>query len=252
MRARPGNHSIDSLFTFFLLLTFSLFTLMLAGMGSAIYRSGAASLDENYTSRTAVAFISEKVRQHDESGSIFLTSVGDIPALAFRDVVEGTPFLTYVYFYDGAMCELFIREDRTPKPALGSRIVKLSSLTVEELSAGDAGFTSVPAGNTSDGNVSDGNISDGNVSDGNISGENVSDGNISGENVSDGNISDRNVSDGNISDENVSDGNVSGGSASDKTASDKASGQSSPEMLSVTAVSQRGGELSLLIHISSS
>ncbi len=139
MRAKPKNHSIDSLFAFLLLLTFSLFTLMLAGMGSAVYRNGAAYLDENYTSRTAVAYVSEKVRQHDEAGSIFLTSVGELPALAFRDTIDGESFLTYVYFHDGALRELFISEDREPEAEMGSRIVELSSFSVEQAAPEDGG-----------------------------------------------------------------------------------------------------------------
>lgn len=134
MQVKPRNHSIDSLFSFLLLLTFSLFTLMLAGMGSTIYRSGTEYLDENYTSRTAIAYISEKVRQHDQADSVFLTSVEDLPALAFRDMIDDASFLTYVYFHDGALRELFIPEGRTPNADMGNRIVALSDFTIEAVS----------------------------------------------------------------------------------------------------------------------
>lgn len=131
MRTRQENHSIDSLFAFLLLLTFSLFTLMLVGMGSSIYRNGTVSLEENYTSRTATAYVAEKIRQHNTSGEIFLTTVEGLPALGFLDTIENERYLTYVYFYDGALCELFIEEGRTPQAALGSRIIELSSLKID-------------------------------------------------------------------------------------------------------------------------
>ena len=137
MQVKPKTHSIDSLFAFLLLLTFSLFTLILAGMGSTIYQNGATYLDENYTSRTAVAYVSEKVRQHDQSESIFMTSVGDLPALGFRDIIDEQSFLTYVYFYDGALRELFIQEDRSPEADMGTRIVELSDLSIEPVSGND-------------------------------------------------------------------------------------------------------------------
>lgn len=135
MQAKPKNHSIDSIFAFLLLLIFTLFTLMLAGMGSAIYRSGAAHLNENYTSRTAVAYISEKVRQHDQSEAIRISSVGDLPALEFCDTIDGEAFVTYVYFYEGALCELFLQAARTPDPAMGSRIVELASFEIADAAA---------------------------------------------------------------------------------------------------------------------
>lgn len=154
MEIKQKKHSIDSLFSFLLLLIFCLFTLMLSGMGSTIYRNGTAYLNENYTSRTAVAYVSEKVRQHDEAGAVFLTSIETLPkegsdsaasaastdknadsvtfpALAFRDTIDSAVYITYVYFYDGALCELMVPEDRTPEAAMGNRIVELSSLSIE-------------------------------------------------------------------------------------------------------------------------
>ena len=137
MRIRQKNHSIDTLFSFLLLLIFCLFTLMLSGMGSAVYRNGTAHLNENYTSRTAVAYVSEKVRQHDETGAVFMSSVEELPALAFRDTIDEADYITYVYFYDNALCELMIPEDRIPEAAMGTHIVVLSSLSIEPLPGTD-------------------------------------------------------------------------------------------------------------------
>ena len=137
MQIKRKNHSIDSLFSFLLLLIFCLFTLMLSGMGSTIYRNGTAYLNENYSSRTAAAYVAEKLRQHDETGAVFMTSVGELPALALRDTIDGERFITYVYFYDNALCELMLPEDRTADAEMGSRIVELSSLTIEPVDGTD-------------------------------------------------------------------------------------------------------------------
>ncbi len=150
MQTRQKGHSIDTVFSFLLLLIFCLFTLMLAGMGSTVYRNGTAYLNENYTSRTAAAYISEKVRQHDEAGAVFMASIKEssgsdeasapsveLPALAFLDTVEGTNFVTYVYFYDNALCELMVQADRTPDAGMGTRIVELSSLAIEPVAGTD-------------------------------------------------------------------------------------------------------------------
>ncbi len=151
MNTKQKNHSIDSLFSFLLLLVFFLFTVFLAQMGSAIYKNGVSHLNENYTSRTAIAYLTEKVRQHDKSGSIFLTSIEDLPAIAFFDTIEEADgqtgsFLTYVYFSDHALYELFVRESTVPEKALGTPIVELSDFEIEEIrETGTAPLLSVTA-----------------------------------------------------------------------------------------------------------
>lgn len=146
MKFKTKKHSMDSLFTFLLLLVFALFTLMLAAMGSSIYRNGIKHLNENYTSRTAIAYLSEKVRQHDAAGDIFLTEVEEIPAIGFRDVIENDSFITYVYYYDGALRELFVREDNQPLAAIGSSIVELEAFEIRELDGASVNGASEDSG----------------------------------------------------------------------------------------------------------
>ncbi len=129
MNQKKGLHTADSLFSFLLLLVFSLFTLLLSGTGAAVYRNSASHLDENYTSRTAIAYISEKVRQHNSSGDILFSEIDGTEALVFHDTIEGESFLTYVYYNDGALRELFLRESSQPDTSMGSRIAELSDFS---------------------------------------------------------------------------------------------------------------------------
>ena len=48
MNSKPTRHSIDTLFTFLLLLSFLLFSLLVAGTGSMVYQNGTDSLNKNY------------------------------------------------------------------------------------------------------------------------------------------------------------------------------------------------------------
>ena len=133
MSQRQKHHSIDSMFTFLLLLSFCLFSMVLAGMGAAVYKNGSSRLNENYTSRTAIAYVTEKVRQHDSAGDIFLTSVEDVPAVGFRDTVEEDTYITYVYFDGEFLCELFIRNNVAPLINMGSRLVELADLKISDV-----------------------------------------------------------------------------------------------------------------------
>ena len=132
---KTRTHFADTVFSFFLLLIFGMFTLFFSGMGASVYRSSAAHLEENYTSRTAVAYVSEKIRQHDSSGSISLTELEGIPSLCLSEQISGEEFFTYIYYYDGALRELFIRSSTVPQAKSGSSIVELASFSIEEHSS---------------------------------------------------------------------------------------------------------------------
>lgn len=135
MTQKKSSHVFDSLFAFLLLIAFLMFSLLLSGVGSVIYQKGTDSLNENYTTRTALAYLQEKLRQHDEAGTLSETTVGDEPALALAETKDGVNYVTYIYYYDGALRELFTAASATPSPETGSKITQLSSFTFEEISS---------------------------------------------------------------------------------------------------------------------
>ena len=135
MTQKKSFHVFDSLFAFLLLIAFLLFSLLFSGVGSVIYQKGTDSLNENYTTRTALAYLQEKLRQHDEAGAFSETTVGSQPALALTETKDGTDYVTYIYYYDGALRELLTAASITPSPETGSKITELSSFTFEELSS---------------------------------------------------------------------------------------------------------------------
>lgn len=147
MKLKQRQHSADSLFSMALLLIFTVFTLMLGGMGAAVYKNSVAHLNENYTSRTAIAYISEKIRQYNSSDSIFLSSVGGSDALVLKDTTEDEVFLTYIYYYDGALRELFVRQETLPDAATGNAVVELAGLEIKH--AEDAGVPGNALGGSS-------------------------------------------------------------------------------------------------------
>lgn len=129
MNENRQRHSVSGLFTLILLLLFAFSTLSLVLLGTRIYRNGVAQLNRNYTTRTAVAYVTEKLRQHEEAGCISFTELDDIPSLLLKDSLDGDTFFTYIYFYDGALRELFVRSGTEASPAMGNRIVALDSFS---------------------------------------------------------------------------------------------------------------------------
>ena len=120
MNSKPTRHSIDTLFTFLLLLSFLLFSLLVAGTGSMVYQNGTDSLNKNYTSRMALSYLAEKLRQHDHTDGVNVRELDDIPSLVLYEEQNGTHYCTYLYFYDGALRELFTQASNVPSADMGN------------------------------------------------------------------------------------------------------------------------------------
>lgn len=136
MRPKERQHSISNLFCVLLLLMFAGSALILVLLGSRIYQNGVSHLNENYTVRTAIAYVSEKVRQHDEAGCISMETLDGRTALRLEETIDGKCFYTYIYFYNGSLTELFLGADTAASAHMGSKIVELSDFSVTEESGG--------------------------------------------------------------------------------------------------------------------
>jgi hypothetical protein len=141
LRKNNASHVLDALFAFSLFGLFVVIGTCVVLFGSKVYRSTAAQLEENYTSRTALAYVSEKLRQSDVSDGITLESLSfkdeadsspAITALVFTQTIGETDYRTYIYFYDGSLRELFIRADADISPGQGTALLSLSDFTIEE------------------------------------------------------------------------------------------------------------------------
>lgn len=116
----------DFLFTLALLALFALTALALVVTGASVYRSTAASMEENYTTRTALAYVAEKIRQNDVEGA--LEAKENI--LCLTQYGEENACL-YIYEYQGWLSELLIRENQEFQPENGQRFLEVDTFLVE-------------------------------------------------------------------------------------------------------------------------
>lgn len=137
MNVSKRPHSIDGFFSVLLLLLFAFCTITLVLLGARIYRNGVAHLEENYTSRTSAAYISEKIRQHEEAGCVSVRTWQDTTVLCLEDRIGDDRFYTCIYYMDGSLRELFFREGTAPDLSVGTSILPLQSFRLEKC-AGDS------------------------------------------------------------------------------------------------------------------
>lgn len=137
------NFIVDVLFVLALFGVFTISALMLVTVGADVYRHTIEDMDNNYETRTSVAYITEKIRQNDlvlpkeySQQSITIGILADTPALILTQDINGELYSTYLYLHDGYLKELFIRCDNYPgenAPAAGQEIFPLEDLSMEQL-----------------------------------------------------------------------------------------------------------------------
>ena len=139
----------DVLFVLILFLVFTLCSLSVVLVGARVYQSTSSRMNENYTIRTALAYVSEKMRHYDQADSVFSSKLDKIPALAFSQEINGESYTTYIYFHDNALKELLVKTSSHPSPEQGTRIVELEDFSYEELSQGFYRLTATDFGGES-------------------------------------------------------------------------------------------------------
>lgn len=130
---RENKHMVDILFVISLFCVFAFSALMLVIIGADVYKKTVSHMDENYSVRTAYAYISEKIRQNDHTDAISVTSFGDGDALVLTEHVSGTDYYTYLYLYDGSICELFSDSPVSLGPAAGNRILDCQNFKITQV-----------------------------------------------------------------------------------------------------------------------
>lgn len=102
-----NKHIVDVLFVLGLFLVFSISSLLLVLLGSHVYKNTVNTMDKDFNSRTAYAYLTEKVRQNDLYDSVSIQNFDGCEALVLTQLINDTSYSTYLYTYEGNLKELF-------------------------------------------------------------------------------------------------------------------------------------------------
>lgn len=144
-----GGRALSVFSTLALFCVFALLALSVLLFGARAYKSVAERMDDNYLYRTAMSYISNKVRQHDAAGAVTLSELNGIPALALAAGDAGGKYQTLIYYSNGAIRELFAAKGVSIDPDSGSEIVSAEGISFET-SAGGLTVTIEGAGGDSE------------------------------------------------------------------------------------------------------
>ena len=119
----------------FLLLLFGIFVLSALSVvlvGTKAYKKVQANMEENYTRRTGIAYVTEKIRQYDSENRISLKKIEGKDVLVLKKEGKGNFYVTYLYEEKHYLKELFLKEGQIPDFAYGQKILKIGGLSLTE------------------------------------------------------------------------------------------------------------------------
>ena len=96
--------------------------------GADIYQTTVSQMDSNYSARTSTAYITEKIRQSDSSGSITISNYNNTDVLMLTGEINGVTYATSLYEYNGYLYELFSRADIELPLDAGQPIMEIEKL----------------------------------------------------------------------------------------------------------------------------
>lgn len=134
MNFRKRSKSIvDILFLLALFCAFLISALFIVLFGARIYKKTVVDMQTNYTSRTALSYVSEKLRQHDCADCVSVEITDGQPILALTQDMGGTKYCTYMFSYDGYLKEITIKAGEGVDLSSGQNLIELKSFTAEEV-----------------------------------------------------------------------------------------------------------------------
>ncbi len=133
MMKNERRHIIDFLVPLALFFAFALSALIVILFATRVYKSTVENSAANYTARTALSYVTEKIHAGDEEEAVTVGEFDGCSALLLRSEIEGESYLTAIYFDGGALTELFMKEDAETSADAGTALLKLSAFSVTQV-----------------------------------------------------------------------------------------------------------------------
>lgn len=128
MKKRETRHSIDALTALLLFGVFAVCILAVLLTGAGSYQRLTQRDRETYAGRTAVQYLTTRIRQADGLRQVAVEDFMGVPALVLR---EDGGYLTRVYCYEGYLMELYTAESDVLEPSVGERILPAEELELQ-------------------------------------------------------------------------------------------------------------------------
>lgn len=131
-KTQQKGQTVNLLFTMLLFLVFVLCALFTVLIGGKVYENINSRIEENYSGQVVLNYVANKVRQGDRAGSVSVKTIEDTSVLELSQEINGRKFVTWIYYRDGAVRELFTNEGSGLGLKDGLVIMECRNLTFEQ------------------------------------------------------------------------------------------------------------------------
>ncbi|MEG0779386.1 MAG: DUF4860 domain-containing protein [Oscillospiraceae bacterium] len=136
MRQATRKHSFDGVYVLLVFGVFAASILLVLFTGAGSYQRLAERDAKSDGRRVAVQYVATKLRSNDIAGGIAVAGFSDrapeIDTLFLRQKLEGTVYCTRIYYYDGAVRELFAADGEDFSPEDGQAVLPATGLSFAE------------------------------------------------------------------------------------------------------------------------
>ncbi len=139
--AKRNKSIVDFLFILALFGAFAITALFVVLFGARIYRTTVSNMNTNYEKRTAMSYITEKIRSHDYTGGadvsdIETTSGDGHSVLELYQEIGGKRYVTYLFVSDGYLKEFTAEDTYDFNYKMGTNILAIDDFSVRKESDG--------------------------------------------------------------------------------------------------------------------
>lgn len=129
-RRIENKHIVDTLFVLTLFAVFAICSMLLIAFGANIYQRTVQNYEEHFNINTSIAYISEKIRQSDDSGAIDIIDFGDTQSFRILSTYNDIDYYTYIYLDNGYLKELFAKADNDLGPKAGKKLLPIKRFNI--------------------------------------------------------------------------------------------------------------------------
>ena len=127
---RVGLRAASGLSLFLTVAVFALMALLTVVLGAGVYRSVVGRAEVNHEVRTAMAYITGKLRANTGSTTLEKTEVGN-DMLVLSEEIGGADYETRIYAHEGTLYEVFAAADIDFAPEEGQPIAALDGFSAQ-------------------------------------------------------------------------------------------------------------------------
>lgn len=132
---------VDALFLLALFGVFLISTLFIVLFGAKIYKATIKSGEDSFAARTYYTYITEKIRQNDNTNGVLISSDNGDTVITLTKTVADKKYSTYLYCDGGFLKEYTTLEGKKLNKSAGTKIIELESMNAEECSPNLYKFT---------------------------------------------------------------------------------------------------------------